>query len=272
MPKGWQVGFASFMTDSKGDTWLGSRDNLYRFDHRQQHFELMVKNVGDVSKMLELPNGDILLMQGGQGFKRYVKATGSVADFVGENGQVLNVDIPTFQSMAWAEDGSLLAGRFGPGGLFRLKPNSNEFERLLAEGTVNDVLSVDDKIIVGIRDQGLAIYDVNSKQWQELVPADRAIASVWQLAKDDQGVVWIATANAGLAKLDLTNNSFSFIDMDDGLASNDVRAMVLDGNVMWLGTTKGLSRINLTDNSISNFESSTWLTYRPTFIEIYDIG
>jgi len=68
---------------------------------------------------------------------------------------------------------------------------------------------------------------------------DKRVTSIVQDAK---GHLWFGT-DEGLFEYNYT--SFQSVDESKGLASNKVYLMLLDGDFLWVGTNKGLDKINL---------------------------
>lgn len=83
------------------------------------------------------------------------------------------------------------------------------------------------------------------------------INSIWE---DKNGIIWIAAEGGGLNKFNPTANSFEMISESNGLAGNNVKSIVNDNsNFLWISTTNGISKLNLIDNSIINFNSDDGL-------------
>lgn len=83
------------------------------------------------------------------------------------------------------------------------------------------------------------------------------INSIWE---DKNGIIWIATEGGGLNKFNPTANSFEMISESNGLAGNNVKSIVnYNSNFLWISTTNGISKLNLVDNSIINFNSDDGL-------------
>lgn len=73
--------------------------------------------------------------------------------------------------------------------------------------------------------------------------------------KDDN--IWAGTWGLGLSRLDAQTQTLHRYTELQGLAGNQIQALMLDSqHRLWVGTTSGLSRIN-TDNSIDNIGSET---------------
>lgn len=74
---------------------------------------------------------------------------------------------------------------------------------------------------------------------------------------DTDDNIWAGTWGMGLSRLDAGTQTLHRYTEDQGLAGNQIQALMLDSQRrLWVGTTSGLSRIN-TDNSIDNVGSET---------------
>jgi len=63
-----------------------------------------------------------------------------------------------------------------------------------------------------------------------------------QIITDNQ-TVWVSTNN-GISKINLKDNSIKILRKDSGLPSNDIRALHLNGNNIYVGTNDGVAVIN----------------------------
>lgn len=71
-------------------------------------------------------------------------------------------------------------------------------------------------------------------------PGERRIqVPIMALAEDDAGSLWIATVGEGLYKV--SDGTMTQYTMADGLADNICNAVLTDGNLVYVGTNKGLS-------------------------------
>lgn len=74
----------------------------------------------------------------------------------------------------------------------------------------------------------------------------------------DDNILWIGTLGGGLNKFDYRLNKFDWITIDDGLPSNNVSSILEDnqGN-LWMGTSKGLTKYNITSGKITTYNPGT---------------
>jgi two-component system sensor histidine kinase/response regulator len=77
---------------------------------------------------------------------------------------------------------------------------------------------------------------------------------------DDAGILWVATRYAGLIKINLTSNNFSFYDQydDNGRIDNTINMVHTihadKQNGLWLGTGDGLLHMDMNRKNISRFD------------------
>ncbi|WP_149982838.1 ligand-binding sensor domain-containing diguanylate cyclase [Pseudoalteromonas rhizosphaerae] len=78
--------------------------------------------------------------------------------------------------------------------------------------------------------------------------------SVLSLAEDAQGHIWLGTYTSGLMRI-INGKAYPVLDRKNGLASNEVRALLFDSaGRLWVGTAAGLTRIDV-DGSLKQFSS-----------------
>ena len=80
------------------------------------------------------------------------------------------------------------------------------------------------------------------------------------LAISDKGILWITTKGDGVAAY-ANNKLMLHITATDGLTSDNCTALYLDSNTVWVGTDKGLNRIEIlaTGHKITRFSMSDGL-------------
>jgi ligand-binding sensor domain-containing protein len=158
----------------------------------------------------------------------------------------------------------------------------------------NDItaLMIDNNVIwVGTKN-GIAAFNSNSTphtktddQWATYTPVNSGLTDgrTKSISRDESGRLWIGTnyiststesdEGLGVFVFDPAGTPFNQVDdmwtsfnTDNGLAENAVRAVVASGNLAWIGTKSGLSRISFGaspfikfDDAVQNFFSSNRL-------------
>ncbi|MEO8404211.1 MAG: histidine kinase [Chitinophagaceae bacterium] len=83
---------------------------------------------------------------------------------------------------------------------------------------------------------------------------------IGEILPGDDGILWITTFGKGVAGIKNKKLIYHF-SLANGISSNVCRTMFIDKKDIWIGTDKGLNKINLTpgDNSITRYNSSDGL-------------
>lgn len=82
-------------------------------------------------------------------------------------------------------------------------------------------------------------FELATPDWAAVLAGE----SVLSLARAGSGELWVGTFASGLLKLGPQGISVRY-SRDQGLASNEVRTVLDEGDVLWVGTTLGLNRID----------------------------
>ncbi len=130
-------------------------------------------------------------------------------------------------------------------GPVRYDTDSDRFESFRTPGetigaNVIPSLAVDDEYVwIGTR-EGLYALDKASSQWTYY--GEDKLPDVWvsTIAIHD-GEVWIGTRK-GIAVLDKAKGKIKTIDDTKGLSHNDIRAIEFAGDIVWIGTGRGINR------------------------------
>jgi signal transduction histidine kinase/DNA-binding response OmpR family regulator/ligand-binding sensor domain-containing protein len=115
----------------------------------------------------------------------------------------------------------------------------------------------DNKILAGTAN-GLYIIDSNTSEYT-LINSElkNKLKQITSLVTDAGGMVWIGSDGGGLARLNVETKSITQYNSQNGLPSNNIYTLNIDneGNV-WAGTNYGISKIEPSTGSISNYFSS----------------
>lgn len=219
--------------DSGGVVWIGTTlGGLFKYVD------------GIFSQVKGVPVGDIYAIAEDHA-GRLIFSVGS-AIWAVENGRVVHLfDTPQIR-IAYAVyeqgDGTIWAG--GQGGLAQLKGGASTVY------TVKDGLAGDEvKVIIGDGTGGMWIgaygglthyKDGHFSSWTE---ADGVPGTIRSLYQDGDGVLWIGTYDAGMARL--KDGTFATVNMKDGLYNDGVFQILEDAHRnFWISSNRGIYRVS----------------------------
>ena len=74
------------------------------------------------------------------------------------------------------------------------------------------------------------------------------------ICEDDDGKIWMASQNKGIAVWDRNSGGFEYITMSNGLANHYIYDIEKDHqNHIWVATKNGVSRINAKTKNVKNY-------------------
>jgi len=157
------------------------------------------------------------------------------------------------------------------GGLFRWNERMHQVKMFRANSkdstslpgnTVNYLARSPQGEILVCTNNGLAVFDTHTEQFKNPLPAGTGGLSYPQvnaiLAEADTW--WIGTYGGGLNRYDRRTGKITVIAEKDGLANNDIYA-VLRGrpDQLWLSTNKGVALLNTVTGTIRNYDEADGL-------------
>lgn len=152
----------------------------------------------------------------------------------------------------------------------RLDPETGEMDTVLyrpGEFYVRDMFYDDDRHLYVATKGGLIVIDTETRAYNICSEPGRFKENnMLTVCKDSRGLLWIGHPH-GLSIWDREKDSICFLDQNNGLAANLVRAITEDNNrQMWIGTGNGISRIRVQNGtySIVNYSVSDGLICNDT--------
>ncbi|MBM3241032.1 hypothetical protein FJZ31_32515 [Candidatus Poribacteria bacterium] len=130
----------------------------------------------------------------------------------------------------------------------------------LASNEVSSIAIDGDKVWFG-GDKGVTLYSEATHDWihfttEDGLPSNR-ITCIAVPSSGGVGVggedVWFGTFDAGVARYSKTNKTWKTLAKEDGLTHNGILSIAVDGDNVWIGTQRGLSRYNK--------HTDTWTVY-----------
>jgi signal transduction histidine kinase/ligand-binding sensor domain-containing protein len=146
---------------------------------------------------------------------------------------------------------------------FRVDKNNPQS---IPTNSIFSIIEDDDGFIwLGTPGSGLLRLDVDKKIFKTYLSDPKnqnSISSnaVWTVAKDNNGDLWFGTWGGGLNKYNKNDNTFQRFTEKEGLSGNVIYGIIPDSKgFIWLSTNKGISRIDLSELKINNFDLSNGL-------------
>ncbi len=219
--------------DSRGYLWIGTNGGLNRYMPESGSFRRIFSGSGDhtlpedvVFEIAEDSSGDLWLGTNTSGVAVYSRETGS----------------------------------------FRVLSHDPEDPRSLSDNLVRTILH-DSRggTWIGTND-GLNRYDPETdgfvRYFHDIDRPGETISSdnIREIYEDEKGRIWIATMGGGVSRYRRKDDSFSYITVEDGLASNHVLGVLEDssGN-LWFPTNRGISIYNPEEGGFRTINESNGL-------------
>lgn len=223
---------AALYQDSIGQIWIGCTDGLSKYDGRK--FEgvlidstqtLSVLSIKEINQQLFVGTHNGLYVRSDDGSFEWVEA-------------LRNISI---RSIFHASDQTTwLATNQGP---YFIKNDSIQLLTRKNGIRNRDIMgfaeTADGQFYIGLFGNGVVQLDSSRTKVKRYLPNlnSRLIQSFYQ---DRRKRIWMGSQNSGLNVYHTIDSSFNYLNERDGLAKNDVRAIMEDswGNI-WIGTSGG---------------------------------
>jgi signal transduction histidine kinase/ligand-binding sensor domain-containing protein len=131
----------------------------------------------------------------------------------------------------------------------------------LPNATINKIaFDRDGNLMVG-HDQGLSILYKDARDFETYSPAEEygkglSVKQVYDMFDDGKNI-WIGTYGGGINVLDKKTKKIRYLTKKDGLCDDAIYIIMPENDsILWLGTNKGLSRLNTRESSFRNFEKN----------------
>jgi Histidine kinase/Y_Y_Y domain/Two component regulator propeller len=159
------------------------------------------------------------------------------------NLNVKHTDHAAYKSLFVHAD-RIYAGTTQSASLFRVG-NRDQIKYFLPERTTA-ILETNDSIYAGTLNDLILVTPAGDKiSLGGQIPALKT--KITTINRSGDGVIWVGTYSSGLFALK-NNQLLTQISTKNGLTSNNCRTTCVNGNNLWVGTDRGLNKIDLRDN------------------------
>lgn len=256
----------AFYEDSDGDLWVGTKQGggISKFNREEGSFENYKAdksksnwlNNDIVIAINELRPGKLLVGTYGNGIYLFDKKKKSFSQFAKPNRKKNSISSNYVYAIYTDNDGQIWIG--SNSSVDKYNPDSDTFSQLRGVEYARCFLDIGDAILIGTWTKGLYIYTKETKTTKVYSFKDECLGSdknvrISGLAKNDQGIVWMAT-NRGLARFDPLKMTDMFYQTNDGLVDNYICAVQLDAkNNVWTSSKGGLSKLLIGNGTFKNY-------------------
>ncbi|MEO1051197.1 MAG: two-component regulator propeller domain-containing protein [Bacteroidota bacterium] len=255
------------MQDSNGMFWIATAQGLDVLDRTNNSFKRFNRDARDANSIID---NDIKLvaqdLEGliwigtNRGLDRFDPETKRFYHYNVENGKITNNKI---RAIFIDENNVKWIGTLG-GGLLRIKGEEiRVFQSDSSDPNAlgnNNVMAVHDTgkgfMLIGTYGGGVYKFNLESEQFEPYPLTENPTGNVGLISfihADEDGDIWIGTYGAGVYRIENKTGEKTHFSTSDGLANNVVYGALKSGDYVWLSTNNGLSKLNPTNNSLTNY-------------------
>jgi ligand-binding sensor domain-containing protein/signal transduction histidine kinase len=270
--------------DHSGDIWIGTNRGVNKFDKEKKAVKRITHRtsfgniLGDaeIMDMTEDNKGNLWFATFGSGLIRYNSKYEIVDLFkhAPDNAESLSNDY--LLSLYTDHSGLLWIGTYG-GGLNTLDPVKIQFGKIQKNGDVKNTLPSNEIFAICEKDKTVwlgtdsGLCRINALEGRietiEHIESPNSLSHniIYALLIDSHDNLWIGTAGGGLNKLSAENirkNNYEFEvfsslpEDSSSLLSNEIMTIFEDRDTnLWVGTSKGLYKIDTTGRVLESFIS-----------------
>ena len=282
--------------DAQGSIWVGTLSdgiihydtNANSFGYKPNLFESPYDSRTDaIRTILEAKDGTIWLSSDKKGLSRIDKETGEI-DHLEPVLNALKIDKLRVNDIIQDSSGLIWIGTRDHG-FIRIDPETGDFkifynkldaQNIIRSNSFHLIHETTDGLLwlgsVGVltafnpETEEINIYGFNPTEKNSL--PGTIISALYE---DVDKNLWIGFFSEGLYKLDRKTNSFTKADfrIDENFNTGPIQITYIYQNkkdILWVGTTKGLLKYNLTTNSVKPYTTKNGLAHNTVYVILED--
>ncbi|NTD99273.1 response regulator [Agrobacterium tumefaciens] len=277
--------------DREGGIWIGTYFGGLNYYHEgssgfEFYYPSGVKNSlsgNAVSAFLETKPGQMWIGTEDGGLNYFNTADKSFRKFPFSAGQD-SLSYHNIHALYQDKTGDIWIGMY-TGGVNILNPRTGKIRRYKSDPanqaslSDNSVYSIDEDRLGRIwvsTISGLNLYDQRNDRFIRIKGKNLDKSCIYQVYQDEDKVIWIATYDNGLIRMDQNNNltQYAYSQKPGSISSNKVICMLDDeeGN-LWLGTDgSGLNVLNKKTGKFKSFDEKNWISSAVIYGIVKDQG
>ncbi|WP_029284670.1 hybrid sensor histidine kinase/response regulator transcription factor [Pedobacter sp. R20-19] len=264
--------------DREGGIWIGTYFGGLNYYHEgssgfEFYYPSGVKNSlsgNAVSAFLETKPGQMWIGTEDGGLNYFNTTDKSFRKFPFSAGQD-SLSYHNIHALYQDKTGNIWIGMY-TGGVNILNPRTGKIRRYKSDPanpaslSDNSVYSIDEdrqgRIWVSTI-SGLNLYDQQNDRFIRIKGKNLDKSCIYQVYQDENQVIWIATYDNGLIRMDRNNHltQYAYSQKPGSISSNKVICMLYDGEGnLWLGTDgSGLNVLNIKTGKFKAFDEENWI-------------
>lgn len=270
--------------DEKGEIWIGTATNgIFLFNDRKKEFlpfysENSLLKGYSIRQLFHLPNGDMWIASQGNGLIKYNKSKNIFIPYQFDATNPTSLSNNDINSIFQDKSGLFWIGTYN-GGLNKYDPDKARFKHYQKEANNPNSLSANSmrgifedskgRLWVGTTLGGLNMIDRQTGKFTFF--STKSVPSISEdrinmIVEDKYGNIWVSTLNKGVDRItfDSKNTLPKVVNLQhtannpNSLINNGTRGLYYDSkeDVLWIGTTNGLSKLYLQTGNFENHYAS----------------
>jgi signal transduction histidine kinase/ligand-binding sensor domain-containing protein/CheY-like chemotaxis protein len=277
----------AFYKDNEGNYWMGNYNGgvnvLYKDQNKFEVYTCNSNNTNSLSfpsviALCESKNGNIWIGTDGGGLDLFDPQKKTFQHFAHSSTQKNSLSSNIIISICEDDEGGILAGTY-QGGLNYFDRKNNKFIRYRHDAENENSIPHDniwsivedskDNFWLGTNGGGLSHFDRRNnifKNYRHSASDKKSLSDddIQVVFKDSKGQLWIGSGSSGLNKFDKTTETFISYknDPEDSSSICNSRICTLfedNKGFLWIGTAGGLSKMNSSGNTFTNFTTKDGL-------------
>lgn len=259
------ISVTSLRRDHAGHLWIASNNGLYRLDRSRTHLEsitLLGKQLGKEPRILKLyedRGGWLWLGTASHGLLKMDPKREKIIAYTYDHAGTGSLGRGEVQSIFEDRTGIMWVGT-SIGGISKLSKTRGRFKVARHENgegildhNIWSITEDRDGNLWFSTESGLCFLDRGANSYRH-VTIEGASKRLFHIHEDPSGSLWLGGTD-GLSRMDRETRAVRHYRHRDGdstgLSKGDVRAVLPDGDVLWVGTSTGLDRLDLTTETFS---------------------
>ncbi len=269
---------SSFVEDGNGNLWIGTEGGGLNFFNRKtgqfKHYLHSPDKKNSISsnfiKSLAIDKkGKLWIGTIEAGLDYFDPSTSTFRNYRNDPSDFRSLSNNYIRSIFIDDNENIWIGTNG-NGLNKFNATSKKFNRFpydsgdntIHGSNINSIIEDSSGHLIIGTNKGLNVFNTETYQNTFINSIERGspLSEIWSFYLDEENNLWIGTNENGLVYYNRKDEVLRSFNQEDALLNNVVYGIIPDNNGnLWVSTNRGLSRFDLKDHSVKNFDSHSGL-------------